>query len=69
MWTRQFRGALAMVAGVYPLVTGLQYLLAPLTADLAIWQRAALFTPLMVFAMTFVVAPLVQKFFRGFIEG
>jgi antibiotic biosynthesis monooxygenase (ABM) superfamily enzyme len=66
---KQFRFALAMILGVYPLVTGLQYLLAPFTAGLAIWERALLFTPLMVFMMTFVVAPAVQKIFAGFING
>jgi antibiotic biosynthesis monooxygenase (ABM) superfamily enzyme len=65
---RQFRFALAMILGVYPLVTGLQYLLAPFTAGLPIWERALLFTPLMVFMMTFVVAPAVQKLFAPFIE-
>jgi antibiotic biosynthesis monooxygenase (ABM) superfamily enzyme len=65
---RQFRFAIAMIIGVYPLVTTLQYLLAPFTAAMPIWQRALLFTPLMVFAMTFVVAPTVQRLFARFIS-
>lgn len=65
----KIRFAFVLMIGVYPLVTALQYMLAPFTTDMAIWQRTLLFTPLMVIAMMFVMVPLVQKVFAGFIRG
>jgi antibiotic biosynthesis monooxygenase (ABM) superfamily enzyme len=65
----KIRFALVLMLGVYPLVTALQYMLAPFTAGLEIWQRTLLFTPLMVITMMFVMVPFIQKTFAGFING
>jgi antibiotic biosynthesis monooxygenase (ABM) superfamily enzyme len=53
--------------GVYPLITGLSYLIAPLTTDWAIWQRTLVLGPLMVFAMIYGLIPTIQRYFARFI--
>ena len=58
---RRWAFALLVFCAVYPLVTGLVYLTAPLTPDWAIWQRNLLTTPLMVVAMVWVIIPAIQK--------
>ncbi|TAA53355.1 MULTISPECIES: hypothetical protein [unclassified Shinella] len=59
--------ALALLLPVYPLITILLYIVLPLTEGWTIWQRTAVITPIMVFAMVFVVSPFVQKRFAAFI--
>jgi antibiotic biosynthesis monooxygenase (ABM) superfamily enzyme len=59
--------ALALLVPVYPLITAILYVVLPLTEGWTIWQRTALVTPMMVFAMVFVVTPFVQKRFANFI--
>ena len=59
--------ALAMLLPVYPLITTILYVVLPLTEGWTIWQRTAVITPLMVFAITFVISPFVQKRFANFI--
>ena len=59
--------ALATLIPVYPLITTILYVVLPLTEGWTIWQRTAIITPIMVFAMVFVVSPFVQKRFAGFI--
>lgn len=61
------RLALAMLLPVYPFITVLLYILAPLTADWTIWQRTLLIAPIMVTSIVFVIAPLVQKVCVNFI--
>ena len=58
--------ALAMLVPVYPLITTILYIVLPLTEGWTIWQRTAIITPIMVFAMVFVVSPFVQKRFANF---
>lgn len=58
--------ALALLLPVYPLITVLLYIVLPLTEGWTIWQRTAVITPIMVFAMVFIVSPLVQKRFSRF---
>ncbi|PZR42149.1 MAG: hypothetical protein DI537_62905, partial [Stutzerimonas stutzeri] len=58
---------LALLLPVYPLITILLYIVLPLTEGWTIWQRTAVITPIMVFAMVFVVSPFVQKRFAAFI--
>ena len=58
--------ALAMLLPVYPLITTILYIVLPLTEGWTIWQRTAIITPIMVFAMVFVVSPFVQKRFANF---
>ena len=59
--------ALATLIPVYPLITTILYIVLPLTEGWTIWQRTAVITPIMVFAMVFVVSPFVQKRFSRFI--
>jgi antibiotic biosynthesis monooxygenase (ABM) superfamily enzyme len=59
--------ALVTLLPVYPLITAILYVVLPLTEGWTIWQRTALITPVMVFAMVFVVSPFVQKRFSRFI--
>lgn len=59
--------ALAMFLPVYPFITALLYVVLPFTEGWAIWQRTLLIAPVMVVTMVFVIAPLVQKCFSGFI--
>ena len=58
--------ALATLLPVYPLITAILYIVLPLTEGWTIWQRTAVITPVMVFAMVFVVSPFVQKRFQNF---
>ena len=58
--------ALATLIPVYPLITTILYIVLPLTEGWTIWQRTAIITPIMVFAMVFVVSPFVQKRFSSF---
>ncbi|WP_314091009.1 hypothetical protein [Shinella sp. M31] len=58
--------ALATLVPVYPLITTILYIVLPLTEGWTIWQRTAVITPIMVFAMVFVVSPFVQKRFSSF---
>ena len=59
--------ALAMLLPVYPFITALLYVVMPLTEGWAIWQRTLLIAPIMVVSIIFVIAPMVQKYFAGFI--
>ncbi|MCX8995630.1 hypothetical protein NOF55_00740 [Rhizobiaceae bacterium BDR2-2] len=61
------RLALAMLLPVYPLITALLYIVLPLTEGWATWQRTLLMAPVMVACIVFIVAPMVQKHFAGFI--
>ena len=47
--------------GVYPLVTVLFYLVAPLTLEWAIWQRNLLLVPVVVAAMVWVIIPRIHR--------
>ncbi len=55
--------------GVYPLITLLSYIIAPLTTEWAIWQRTALLSPFMVVAMTYGLIPMIQTRFARFIAA
>lgn len=62
------RFALVVLAGVYPLITALLYLIFPLTDGWTIWQRTLVVAPLMVVLMIWGLIPGVQKAFRGFLN-
>ncbi|PLP59805.1 hypothetical protein CYK37_06320 [Mesorhizobium loti] len=62
------RFALLVLAGVYPLITAILYVLAPLTEEWEIWQRTLVVAPTMVTAMIWGLIPTVQRVFRGFIN-
>jgi antibiotic biosynthesis monooxygenase (ABM) superfamily enzyme len=60
----RLRFAAFVLLFVYPLVTGLQYALMPLTADWPLPARTAIFVPLMVAAMVWGIIPLIQTRLR-----
>jgi len=55
------RLALAMMLGVYPIITGLAYLIFPLTPDWPIHARTLVLVPLMVLSVVYVVTPAVHR--------
>lgn len=56
------RLTLVLAVIVYPLITAILYVLAPLTQDWLIWQRTLVVAPLMVIAMVWGVIPAVHRF-------
>jgi antibiotic biosynthesis monooxygenase (ABM) superfamily enzyme len=62
------RFALLVLAGAYPVITGILYLVIPVTQGWAIWQRTLVVAPMMVAAMVWGVIPVVQRRFRSFIN-
>lgn len=62
------RFALLIFGGVYPLVTGLLYLVMPLTEGWTIWQRTLVIVPIMVVTMIWGLIPQVQARFRSFLN-
>ena len=65
----RLRLAFLMVLGVYPVITLYIYALFPLTDGWQMWQRTLLLVPLMVLTMVFLVMPVIQTRFGGFIAG
>jgi antibiotic biosynthesis monooxygenase (ABM) superfamily enzyme len=47
-------------AAVYPLVTGLSYLMQRVAESWPLWQRHLLIVPLIMLAMVFVIIPAIQ---------
>lgn len=64
----RLRFALLVLAGVYPLITGLLYVLFPLTDGWSIWQRTAVIAPIMVVIMVWGMIPAIQRHFRDFLN-
>lgn len=62
------RFALLVLAGVYPLITALLYLILPLLDGWPIWQETLLIAPLMVTMMVWGVIPTIQTRFQRFIN-
>ncbi|TKT75233.1 hypothetical protein [Aquamicrobium sp. LC103] len=62
------RFAFLVALGVYPLITGLLYLIFPLTDGWMLWQRTLVIVPVMVSIMVWGLIPGVQKYFRAFIN-
>jgi len=62
------RFALLVLAGVYPLITAILYLISPLTEDWQTWQRTPVIAPVMVSIMIWGLIPGVQKMFRRFLN-
>lgn len=55
------RFALGMMLGVYPIITGLAYLIFPLTPDWPVYARTLLIVPLMVLTVVYVISPAVLR--------
>ncbi|MGX5667618.1 hypothetical protein ACWKW9_16740 [Rhizobium daejeonense] len=63
----KLRLAVLMLLVVYPFVTGILYIIMPLTEGWALWKRTALLAPIMVFSIIYGIAPLIQRHFSWFI--
>ena len=61
------RFALLVLIGVYPLVTGISYAIAPFTAGWQIWQRGLLIAPIMVPMMVYGLIPFIQTRFHSWL--
>ena len=62
------RFAFLVFLGVYPLVTGLLYLVFPLTEGWTLWQRTLIVVPFVVVAMVWFLIPMGQRVFRAFLN-
>lgn len=62
------RFALLVLAGVYPLITGLLYLVLPLLQGWPIWRETMIVAPVMVGIMVWGLIPAVQRLFNGFLN-
>ena len=61
------RLAILMLLVIYPFVTGILYVLMPLTEGWPIWARTALLAPIMVLSIIYGIAPAIQRHFGWFI--
>jgi len=61
------RLALLMLLVIYPFVTGILYVLMPLTEGWPIWARTALLAPIMVLTIVYGIAPAIHKHFAWLI--
>jgi antibiotic biosynthesis monooxygenase (ABM) superfamily enzyme len=57
-----------VLAGVYPLITALLYLVLPLLDGWSIWQETLVIAPIMVSIMVWGLIPAVQRRFHGFLN-
>lgn len=62
------RFAMLVFAGVYPLVTALLYLVAPLTRGWMVWQQTLVLAPIMVVAMVWGLIPFLHRRFSAFLH-
>jgi antibiotic biosynthesis monooxygenase (ABM) superfamily enzyme len=62
------RFALLVLAGAYPLITAILYVVFPLTEEWEIWRRTLVIAPLMVAIMIWGLIPGVQKTFGRFLN-
>lgn len=61
------RLALLVLVAVYPVITGLIYLVGPFTSDWPVWERNFIIAPLMVIAMVYFIIPTIQARFGRFV--
>lgn len=64
----RLRFATVVLLGVYPIVTGLLYALAPLTAGWPLWQRTLILAPTMVAIMVWGLIPTIQSRLAGWLQ-
>jgi antibiotic biosynthesis monooxygenase (ABM) superfamily enzyme len=62
------RFALLVFAGVYPLVTALLYLIAPLTRGWMFWQQTLVIVPVVVVTMVWGLIPFLHRRFSAFLH-
>lgn len=58
----RYRFTLVLMVVVYPLITAILYVVAPLTEGWTIWQRTLVVAPTMVVAMVWGVIPAVHRY-------
>ncbi len=58
----RYRFTLVLAVVVYPLITAILYVVAPLTEGWSIWQRTLVVAPTMVIAMVWGVIPAVHRY-------
>lgn len=58
----RYRFTLVLALVVYPLITAILYVVAPLTEGWEIWQRTLVVAPTMVVAMVWGVIPAVHRY-------
>lgn len=63
----KIRLAALMLTAIYPLVTGLLYILMPLTEGWPLWARTLILAPIMVFSIVYFVAPFIHQRFGWFV--
>lgn len=61
------RMALLVLVAVYPVITAIIYLVAPLTEGWPVWERNFVVAPLMVIAMVYFIIPTIQTRLGRFI--
>lgn len=64
----KYRFAMLLMAGIYPVITGGLYLLHAFTGDWPLWQRTLVIVPAMVSLMVWIINPLIQRRFAGFLH-
>lgn len=62
------RFAVLVFAGVYPLVTALLYLAAPLTRGWTFWQQTLVIVPVVVVTMVWGLIPFLHRRFSAFLH-
>ncbi len=62
------RLTVAVALGVYPLITGLLYLLWPVIAPWPLWQKTLAVVPLMAPAMVWGVIPAIHRYLRPWLH-
>lgn len=62
------RFAVLVFAGVYPLVTALLYLVAPLTRGWTFWQQTLVIVPVVVVTMVWGLIPFLHRRFSAFLH-
>ena len=64
----RWRFALLNLIAVYPLITGLLYILMPTTEGWEMWQRTLLLAPLMIVSIVYGIGPFLHKHFGWFLR-
>lgn len=54
------RFALAVLFGVYPIITAILYIVLPLTEGWPLWSKSLVISPVMVIIMVFGLIPTIQ---------
>jgi len=64
----RLRFAVATAAGVYPVITGLLYLLWPVIVAWPLWEKTLAVVPLMVPTMVWGIIPAIHRWLGGWLH-